>query len=63
MSEVIITVKDIKDGDEEGVVFGYEVVEDDGETLAVRVAGLMASHAIEILEITDDDLISNNEVH
>ena len=63
MSEVIITVKDIKSGDEEGVVFGYEIVEDDGDSLAVKVAGLMASHAIEILEITEEDLITNNEVH
>jgi len=67
MSEVIITVKDIKDGDEEGVIFGYEVMKNDGDmsedTLAVKVAGLMASHAIEILEITEEDLITNNEVH
>ena len=67
MSEVIITVKDIKDGDKEGVIFGYEIVKNDGgmseDTLAVKVASLMTSHAIEVLEITEEDLITNNEVH
>lgn len=50
MSEVTITVKDVGEGDSRGVIFDYDVVDEEVGSLAVIVAGALAGFAIELIE-------------
>jgi len=62
MSEVTITIKDVVDGDAMGVIFDYEIVDDNEHSLAVYVADALASHAIKILE-GDFAELTEDKVH
>ena len=59
MSEVIITIKDVVDGDNEGVMFDYDIKGEDQDSFAVWIAGEMALRAAEILE----QFTTENKVH
>ena len=62
MSEVTITIKDMEDGDSKGIMFDYDIVDDNVHSLAVYVAGALANHVIEILEGDFADL-TEDKVH
>jgi hypothetical protein len=61
MSEVVITIKDVVEGEAKGIMFDYEITNDNEDSLAVCVAGEMARHLTEILEIELSEL--DNKVH
>ena len=50
MSKVTITIKDVVEGDAKGIMFDYDIVDDNEHSLAVYVAGELARHLTEILE-------------
>ena len=50
MSEVTITVWDVGEGEFREVEFDYEIIDDEVDSLAVRVAGSLAGHAIRLME-------------
>ena len=50
MSEVTITVRDVGEGEFKEVEFDYEIIDDEVDSLAVRVAGSLAGHAIRLME-------------
>ena len=62
MSEVTITIKDMEDGDSKGIMFDYGIVDDNEHSLAVYVAGELASYAIKILE-GDFAELTEDKVH
>ena len=59
MSEVTITIKDVVDGDNEGVMFDYDIKGGDEDSFSIWIAGEMALRAAEILE----QFTTENKVH
>jgi hypothetical protein len=62
MSEVTITIKDVVEGDAQGIMFDYDIVDDAIHSVAVLLAGELARHLTEILE-GDFAEITENKVH
>jgi hypothetical protein len=62
MSEVTITIKDVVEGDAQGIMFDYDIVDDNEHSLAVYVAGELARHLTEILE-GDFAKLEEDKVH
>tara|TARA_R110002126_G_scaffold228235_1_gene372707 strand:- start:291 stop:446 length:156 start_codon:yes stop_codon:yes gene_type:complete len=51
----------VEEGDAQGIMFDYEITNDNEDSLAVCVAGELARHLTEILEIELSEL--DNKVH
>ena len=62
MSEVTITIKDVVEGEAKGIMFDYEITNDNEDSLAVCVARELARHLTEILEGDFAD-ITEDKVH
>jgi hypothetical protein len=62
MSEVTITIKDVVEGDAQGITFDYDIVDDEIYSAAVLLAKELARHLTEILE-GDFDALIEDKVH
>tara|TARA_R110000823_G_scaffold199909_1_gene330928 strand:- start:189 stop:377 length:189 start_codon:yes stop_codon:yes gene_type:complete len=62
MSEVTITIKDVVEGDAQGIMFDYDIVDDEIYSVAVLLAIELARHLTEILE-GDFSEITEDKVH
>ena len=62
MSEVTITIKDVVEGDAQGIMFDYDIVDDEIYSVAVLLAKELARHLTEILEGDFADL-TEDKVH
>ena len=62
MSEVTITIKDVVEGDAQGIMFDYDIVDDEIYSVAVLLAKELARHLTEILE-GDFAEITEDKVH
>jgi len=61
MSKVIITIKDVKKGDYDGVYFDVDIIDDDKDSMAVKVGGAIAAYARDVLLTQDEFLINSTE--
>ena len=61
MSNVIITVKDVKKGDYDGVYFDVDIIDDEEGSMAVKVAGAIAAYVRDVLLTQDEFLINSTE--
>jgi len=62
MSKVTITIKDVVKGDAQGIMFDYDIVDDEIYSVAVLLAKELARHLTEILDGNFAEL-TENKVH